>query len=140
MKIRVQPKKTDSAQRNPGCLYARAHAPTVCRLLLPLRFCSLPFVAASAIEVKVSAQALERTLQAQALNGPQGRYYLRARQLGLLCLRREPRVTFVQTAFVVRVHAKSKLGHCGSRNLHRCLPSTIPMSRDPEAERERRLS
>ena len=47
------------------------------RLLLSLALLFSAARAASAIEVKVSAQALERTLQAQLFNGPQGRYYIR---------------------------------------------------------------
>ena len=67
--------------------------------------------AASAIEVKVSAQALERTLQAQLFNGPQGRYYIRGDANSACYVYAEsPHVTFVQNRIVVRVHAKSKLG------------------------------
>src|SRR5260370_29377485 len=67
--------------------------------------------AASAIEVKVSAQALERTLQAQLFNGPQGRYYIRGDASSACYVYAEsPHVTFVQDRIVVRVRAKSKLG------------------------------
>src|SRR5260370_19345112 len=67
--------------------------------------------AAPAIEVKVSAQALERTLQAQLFNGPQGRYYIRGDANSACYVYAEsPHVTFVQDRIVVRVHAKSKLG------------------------------
>jgi len=67
--------------------------------------------AASAIEVKVSAQALERTLQAQLFNGPQGRYYIRGDANSACYVYAEsPHVTFVQDRIVVRVHARSKLG------------------------------
>jgi hypothetical protein len=47
------------------------------RLLLSLSLLFSASHIANAIEVKVSAQALERTLQAQLFNGPQGRYYIR---------------------------------------------------------------
>ena len=66
---------------------------------------------ANAIEVKVSAQALERTLQAQLFNGPQGRYYIRGDANSACYVYAEsPHVTFVQDRIVVRVHSKSKLG------------------------------
>ena len=84
---------------------------------LPLRlFLSLALLfsaarTASAIEVKVSAQALERTLQAQLFNGPQGRYYIRGNVTSACYVYTEsPHVTFVQDRIVVRVHAKARLG------------------------------
>lgn len=66
---------------------------------------------ASALEVKISAQALERTLQAQLFNGPQGRYYIRGGANSACYVYAEsPHVTFVQDRIVVRVHARAKLG------------------------------
>ena len=66
---------------------------------------------ASAIEVRVSAQALERTLRAQLFNGPQGRYYIRGDATSACYVYAEsPHVTFVQERVVVHVHAKAKLG------------------------------
>jgi hypothetical protein len=79
-------------------------------LVLPaILFCAVN--CASAIEVRVSAQALERTLQTQLFNGPQGRYYLRGDANSACYVYAEsPRVTFVQERIVVRVHTKAKLG------------------------------
>src|ERR1700723_1903806 len=84
---------------------------------MPLRlliYVALLFSAARtacAIEVKVSAQALERTLRAQLFNGPQGRYYIRGDANSPCYVYAEsPHVTFVQDRIVVRVHARSKLG------------------------------
>ena len=66
---------------------------------------------ASALEVKISEQALERTLHAQLFNGPQGRYYLRGDANSPCYVYAEsPHVSFVQDRIVVRVHAKAKLG------------------------------
>jgi hypothetical protein len=66
---------------------------------------------ASAIEVRVSPQALERTLRAQLFNGPLGRYYIRGDATSACYVYAEsPHVTFVQERIVVRVHAKAKLG------------------------------
>lgn len=72
-------------------------------------FCAVS--AASALEVKISALALERTLQAQLFNGPQGRYYIRG-DVNSACYvyAESPHVTFVQDRIVVRVHARAKLG------------------------------
>ncbi len=94
--------------REPLCL--KHNAPT----FLPSAYlCNPVFTvrAASAIEVKISAQALERTLRAQLFNGPQGRYYIRGDANSACYVYAEsPHVTFVQDRVVVRVHAKSKIG------------------------------
>jgi len=85
------------------------------RSLFGLLSClSLLFAAtrpASAVEVKISPQALERTLQAQLFNGPQGRYYIRGDANSACYVYAEsPHVMFVQDRIVVHVHAKAKLG------------------------------
>jgi hypothetical protein len=93
---------------------------------------------APAIEVRVSAQALERTLQTQLFNGPQGRYYLRGDATSACYVYAElPRVTFVQDRIVVHVHTKSKLG----TTVHgTCLGVSLNTDADvsliPEAEQE----
>jgi hypothetical protein len=93
---------------------------------------------ASALEVKVSAQALERTLQAQLFNGPQGRYYIRGDANSACYVYAElPHVAFVQDRIVVRVHAKSKLG----TTVHgTCIGVSLSTNTDvsliPEAEEE----
>jgi hypothetical protein len=111
---------------------------------LPFRFlisAALLFFAvraASAIEVRVSAQALERTLRAQLFNGPQGRYYIRGDANSACYVYAEsPHVTFVKERIVVRVHAKSKLG----TSVHGvCLGVSLTTDTDvsliPEAEEE----
>jgi hypothetical protein len=85
------------------------------RSLFGLLSClSLLFAAtrpASAVEVKISPQALERTLQAQLFNGPQGRYYIRGDANSACYVYAEsPHVMFVQDRIVVHVHARAKLG------------------------------
>lgn len=81
------------------------------RLFLSLALLFSAARTGSAIEVKVSAQALERTLQAQLFNGPQGRYYIRGNVTSACYVYTEsPHVTFVQDRIVVRVHAKARLG------------------------------
>ena len=114
------------------------------RLLLPFRLliaAALLFSAArsaSAIEVKVSAQALERTLQTQLFNGPQGRYYIRGNATSACYVYAEsPHVTFVEDRIVVRVHARAKLGTA----VHgACIGVSLTTNTDvsliPEAEEE----
>src|SRR6195952_3956737 len=80
------------------------------RALLALCLLSLP-ATAHAIEIKISAQALERTLAQQLFTGPQGRYYIRGDEHSPCFVYADnPKVTFVQDRIVVHVHTHSKLG------------------------------
>jgi hypothetical protein len=107
-------------------------------LLFPLALLLSASNSSSAIEVKVSAQALERTLRAQLFNGPQGRYYIRGDATSPCYVYAEsPHVTFRQDRIVVHVHAKSKLG----TSVHgTCLGVSLTTDTDvsliPEAEEE----
>jgi hypothetical protein len=111
---------------------------------LPLRlfiFLMLLFFAvrtAAAIEVRVSSQALERTLRTQLFNGPQGRYYMRGDATSACYVYADsPHVTFVQDRIVVHVHAKAKFGTA----VHgACIGVSLTTEADvsliPEAEEE----
>jgi hypothetical protein len=67
--------------------------------------------AARAIEIKISSQALERTLAQQLFNGPQGRYYIRGDEKSpCFVYADQPKVTFVEDRIVVHVHTHAKLG------------------------------
>jgi hypothetical protein len=108
------------------------------RVLLSLALLFSAIHAASAIEVKVSAQALERTLQAQLFTGPQGRYYIRGDANSACYVYAEsPHVTFVEDRIVVRVHARSKLGTAVHGT---CIGVSLSTNTDvsliPEAEEE----
>ena len=108
------------------------------RLLLYAAVLSFATRAASAIEVRISAQALERTLRTQLFNGPQGRYYIRGSANSACFVYAEsPHVSFVQDRIVVRVHAKAKLG----TTLHgTCIGVSLTTDTDvsliPDAEEE----
>jgi hypothetical protein len=66
---------------------------------------------ARAIEVKVSAAALERTLRAQLFNAPDGRYYMRGdRAAACYVYAEDPHVSFKDDRVVVHVHTRAKLG------------------------------
>jgi hypothetical protein len=66
---------------------------------------------ASAIEVKISAKSLERTLRTQLFNGPDGRYYMRGDAHSTCYVYADsPHVSFVQDRIVVHVHTRAKLG------------------------------
>lgn len=81
------------------------------RLLLSAALLFAAAQTASAIEVKVSAKALERTLRTQLFNGPQGRYYIRGDARSVCYVYADsPHVSFVDDRIVVHVHTKAKLG------------------------------
>ena len=93
---------------------------------------------ASAVEVKVSEQALERTLRAQLFSGRDGRYYMRGDATSACYVYAEsPHVSFKDDRVVVHVHTKAKLGTA----LHgACLGISLTTDADvsliPEAEGE----
>jgi hypothetical protein len=81
------------------------------RLLLTLALLCAAARTASAIEVKVSAQALERTLRTQLFGSPDGRYYMRGDANSSCYVYAEsPHISFKDDRVVVHVHTRSKLG------------------------------
>jgi hypothetical protein len=67
--------------------------------------------AAHAIEITISAKALERTLQKQLFNGPNGRYYMRGNATSACYVYAEdPKVSFANDRVVVHVKTHAKLG------------------------------
>jgi len=57
-----------------------------------------------AVELKVSREALERTLKQQLFNGPDGRYYLKGNAKAPCSIYAEdPQLRFVEDRIVVRV-------------------------------------
>lgn len=93
---------------------------------------------ANALEVKVSADALERTLKAQLFSGPDGRYYIRGDAHSACYVYADsPHVVFKDDRVVVHVHTRSKLG-TGLRST--CLGVGLTADADvslvPEAEGE----
>lgn len=81
----------------------------VALLLLPM----LLFAAASAhaIEIKISAQALERTLHQQLFTGPDGKYFIKGKD-GEPCYvyAKDPKVSFKDDRIVIHLGTKSRLG------------------------------
>jgi len=71
----------------------------------------LAAIPARAIEVGISAQALERTLKTQLFNGTDGRYYLRGdAKSACFVYADNPHVTFADDRVVVHVHTRARLG------------------------------
>jgi len=68
-------------------------------------------VPARAIEVKVSSEALERTLKTQLFNTPDGRHYIKGSETSACFVYADsPRVSFKDDRVVVHIHTLSKLG------------------------------
>jgi hypothetical protein len=93
---------------------------------------------ASAVEVRISAQAIERTLKTQLFNGPEGRYYIRGdAKSSCFVYADSPQVSFKDDRVVVHVHTRSKLG----TSIHgTCLGVGLSADADvsviPDAENE----
>jgi hypothetical protein len=105
--------------------------------LLPCLFAATA-ATARATEVRISAQALERTLQQQLFTAADGRYYIRGdAKSGCYVYADQPKVSFVQDRIVVHVHSHSRLG----TSIHgTCLGIGLAPEADvsvlPEAEGE----
>ena len=93
---------------------------------------------ARAIEVKVSAKALERTLRTQLFNGPDGRYYMHGDATSpCSAYAEDPHVTFKDDRVVVHIHTHSKLGKAlGGKCLGVSLATDAVVSVVPDAEGE----
>lgn len=91
-----------------------------------------------AVELKVSREALERTLKQQLFSGPDGRYYLKGNaQTPCFVYADEPKLKFVQDRFVVSMKTHSKLGKkmggaCLGISLS--LPAEVSLAPDSEGE------
>jgi hypothetical protein len=93
---------------------------------------------AHAIELKISADALERTLKQQLFNTPDGRYYLRGDGASACYVYAEkPHVSFKDDRIIVSVHTRSRVG-AGLRGA--CIGVGLTTDADvsmlPEAEGE----
>lgn len=110
----------------------------LCRCGLLLLVLAFGNYAANALEVKVSAEALERTLVSQLFSGPDGRYYIRGDAHSACYVYAEsPHVVFKEDRVIVHVHTRSKLG-TGLRST--CLGVGLTTDADvslvPQAEGE----
>jgi hypothetical protein len=64
-----------------------------------------------AVELRVSRQALERTLRNQLFSGPSGRYYLRgSAQTACSVFAEDPKVTFAGDRILVQVKTHARIG------------------------------
>jgi hypothetical protein len=93
---------------------------------------------AHAIEIKVSAHALERTLNTQLFNGPDGRYYFRGNATSpCFAYAQDPKVSFKDERIVIHVKTHAKLGtKLGGSCLGLGLTTDADVSVVPEAQEE----
>jgi hypothetical protein len=81
------------------------------RLLIPCLLLLNATPGADAIEVKISAQSLERTVKAQLFDTPDGRYYMRGdANAACFVYGDSPKISFHDDRVVVHVHVRAKLG------------------------------
>ena len=112
---------------------------TSCRLLL-LSLLGLGFAVpcCSAVELKVSSQALERTLKQQLFSAPDSRYYLKGKR-GAACsvYAESAAVSFEQDRILVRVKTHARLGQpIGGACIGLAMAPTAEVSLEPYGEGE----
>jgi hypothetical protein len=110
-----------------------------CRVLLVvLLFAIVGGGVARALDVKVSASALERTLKAQLFNGADGRYYMRGdANSACFVYAEDPHVSFKDDRVVVHVHTRARLGtSIGGSCIGVGLATDADVSFVPDAEGE----
>ena len=91
-----------------------------------------------AVELKVSREALERTLVQQLFNGPNGRYYLKGNaQKACSTYAEDPKLSFAGDRILVRVKVSARFGKAvGGTCLGVALAPTTEVSVAPEGEGE----
>jgi len=91
-----------------------------------------------AVELKVSRDALERTLRQQLFSGPSGRYYMKGdANSPCFIYAEDARLSFVDDRFVVRLKTHARIGkHVGSTclGISLSLPAEVSLAPDGEGE------
>ena len=100
----------------------------------------LAFIArpCGAVELRVSREALERTLKQQLFSGPNGRFYLKGTERsGCSVYADDAKVTFAQDRIVVKVKTRAKMGKSvGNACIGISLSPTAEVSVSPYGEGE----
>lgn len=91
-----------------------------------------------AVELRVSREALERTLKQQLFNGPEGRFYLKGSTRSACSVYADDAtVTFAQDRIVVKVKTKARMGKSvGGACIGVSLSPTAEVSMAPYGEGE----
>ena len=92
----------------------------------------------SAVELKVSREALERTLKQQLFSGPSGRYYLKGSpQSACYVYAEDPKLEFAADRIVVKLKTHARLGKAmGGACIGSAvsLPAEVSLAPDGEGE------
>ena len=92
----------------------------------------------SAVELKVSREALERTLKQQLFSGPSGRYYLKGRpQSACYVYAEDPKLEFAADRIVVKLKTHARLGKAmggACIGIAVSLPAEVSLAPDGEGE------
>lgn len=93
---------------------------------------------ARAVEMRVSRDALERTLDQQLFGGPDGRYYLKGNpKSACFTYAENPKLTFLQDRIIVRMKTHSRIGTAvGGACLGLALTVPAEVSLAPDADGE----
>jgi hypothetical protein len=96
---------------------------------------SLP---ACAVELKVSREALDRTLKQELFSGPNGRYYLKGSpQSGCAIFAEDPQLRFAGDRIVVKMKTHARLGRSVAGaciGIALSLPAEVSLAPDGEGE------
>jgi hypothetical protein len=108
------------------------------RILAAVLMLALAAAQAGAVELKVSRDALERTLRQQLFSGPDGRYYLKGNaQSACYVYAEDPKLKFVEDRIVVQLKTHAKLGQkvAGACiGIALSLPAEVSLAPDGEGE------
>ena len=112
---------------------------TTCRTLTFALLFALACVSRSAaVELKVSRDALERTLRQQLFSGPSGRYYMKGNaQTPCFVYASDPKLSFGPDRIVVRIQTHAKLGKSvggACVGLPLSLPAEVSLAPEGEGE------
>jgi hypothetical protein len=92
----------------------------------------------SAVELKVSREALDRTLKQQLFNGPSGRYYLKGSpQSACYVYAEDPKLEFAADRIVVKMKTHARLGKAmggACIGIAVSLPAEVSLAPDGEGE------
>ena len=95
-------------------------------------------VPCSAVELKVSRDALNRTLKAQLFNSPSGRYYLKGGpESACYVYAEDPQLTFASDRIVVKLKTHARLGKAvggACIGIALSMPAEVSVAPDGEGE------
>ena len=106
--------------------------------LLPGLILLVAVAPSRAVELKVSRDALERTLKQQLFNSPDGRYYIKGNpQSACYVYAEDPKLQFVQDRLVVQLKTHAKLGRAvggACIGISLTLPAQVSLAPSGEGE------